>query len=267
MSGRRLAGALVAAVTATPGVAFAFDVPGDTQALPCRPTIACTADLVAPGSLEIEAGILYRSLAGGVKQLSNPLFAKLTVARWLQLQVGSSGYTSERGATSVEYFDNINVGAKFHLVDQTKWVPSMSASLTASVPSGAQAGYTEYDDLFLTGYVTKDLGPVHADFNAGYNRYALNVFPVPQGWVALSLSTSLPKGFGVAVENYYFSPAGIVAGRDAGGLVALTYNPVPWLVFDVGADVGYVTATRDFSVFGGVTFVPFRLWNPENAAH
>jgi len=240
--------------------AYALDGPGDTQALPCRPTIACTADIVTPGALEIEAGVIYRRLAGDEKQLSDPFLVKLTVAKWLQLQVGSNGFTSEQGPTAAQYFDGVTLGAKFHLVDQSKWVPSLSASFAASVPSASHAGVVEYDDLLVIGYVSKDIGPLHADFNAGANRLAINAYPVTQPWVALALSTSLPRGFGLMIENYYFAPADPFASRDAGGLAAVSYNPISWLVFDAGADLGYVTETRSFSLFAGMTIVPLRLW-------
>jgi hypothetical protein len=36
------------------------EAPGDTQTLPCRPTIACTADIVPPGAFELETGVLFR---------------------------------------------------------------------------------------------------------------------------------------------------------------------------------------------------------------
>src|SRR5262249_15049422 len=68
------------------------------RVLPCRPTIACTADLVAPGTLEIEAGYLYRRAAGGAVQRTWPFLIKLTVAPWVQLQVGSNGYTASPGS-------------------------------------------------------------------------------------------------------------------------------------------------------------------------
>ena len=35
------------------------DGPGDTHSLPCRPTIACTAELVAPGAFEVEAWLAH----------------------------------------------------------------------------------------------------------------------------------------------------------------------------------------------------------------
>jgi len=216
-----------AALLAATSIAGAFEGPDGIQALPCRPTIACTADLVPPGVLELEAGGIYRSLAGGVKEETFPFLAKLTLAKWLQLQLGSNGYTRE-GAPSgtINYFDNLTVGGKFHLFDQEKYVPSVSFSFAVSVPSAAQAGYAEYDDVLLTAYVSKDIGPLHVDINAGLNRLGVNAAALSQGWGSVVLSTSLPKGFGIGVENYYFSPATPFASRDGGGLAAVSYNPV-----------------------------------------
>jgi hypothetical protein len=260
---------LFAAVAATLLVAEraeAVEGPGDTQALPCRPTIACTADIVPPGALELEAGGIYRRLAGSENQETVPFLAKLTLATWLQLQVGTNGYTHLSGGSAtreLDYVDDISMGAKLHIVDQGGAVPSVSVSFAVLVPSFAHGDVAEGDNLALTAYVSKDFGPLHADFNAGLNRYQVNALPASQGWVSLSLSTSLPLHFGVAVENYYFEPAQPFAGRDAGGLVALTYTPLSWLVLDAGVDVGYVEATRDYSLFAGMTVVPLRLWTKD----
>jgi hypothetical protein len=180
--------------------------------------------------------------------------------------VGTNGYTHVWGGATtpaLDYIDDISIGAKLHIVDQGASVPSVSLSFAVLVPSFAHGDVAEGDDLALTAYVTKDFGPLHADFNAGLNRFQVNAVPASQGWVSLSLSTSLPLHFGIAVENYYFEPAQPFAGRDAGGLVALTYTPVPWLVLDTGFDVGYVEATRDYSLFAGMTVVPLRLWRKE----
>ncbi len=244
------------------GTAAALDGPGDTQAMPCRPTIACTAELAAPGAFELEAGAIYRHLAGNLGQLSFPFLLKATLASWVQLQLGSNGYAHEHGTGAASYFDNINLGAKLHLVDQATIVPAVSVSVTASVPLAAQTGYAEYDSLLMTGYVSKDIGPLHADFNAGLYRLGVNSDPVLQEWLSLALSTSLPAHLGVAVENYYFTPAAPVASHDGGTLLALSYNPVRWLVLDAGADIGYFSSTRSFSVFGGLTVVPFVFWKP-----
>ncbi len=59
------------------------------KALPCRPTVACTADIVPPGSFELETGYLFRKLRSPIVQHSVPFLAKLTLAEWMQLQVGA----------------------------------------------------------------------------------------------------------------------------------------------------------------------------------
>ena len=239
--------------------AHALDGPSDTQAAPCRPTIACTADFAAPGAVELEAGGIYRHLGGGLGQVTTPFLVKVTTTKWLQLQVGSNGYTHETGPGAASFFDNMNLGAKFHLVDQEGLRPSVAVAFAVSVPSGSQAQVTPTDSLLLTAFVSKDFGPLHADFNAGLDRLGVNDDPSTQAWLSLALSTSLPAHLGVELESYYFSPALPIANHDGGVLGALTYNPLPWLVLDAGGDVGYF-ATRSFSLFGGLTVIPFVLW-------
>jgi hypothetical protein len=87
---RLLAAPLAIVVSST---AWAGHWPGDEDhALPCRPTIACTADFIPPGGVEVELGYLLRRLAGGVLQHSTPVLVKLTLAEWVQLQVATNGY-------------------------------------------------------------------------------------------------------------------------------------------------------------------------------
>jgi hypothetical protein len=247
--------------------AGAIAPPDDTLvAKPCRPTIACTADFVPPGALEIEAGYLYRRLAGPANQHSIPYLIKLTVFERLQLQVDSNGPTFSDQVIPARYVDDLVLGLKVHLLDQERIAPSISISGALSIPLGAAPGYVRTFDALVTLYVTKDVGPVHADLNLGIDWWRLSDV-LPQGWAALALSTNLPRGFGVMLEGYYFSDALPIAPRDAGLLGALSYSPVPWLVFDIGADVGLVTSTRAVSAFIGFTIAPVRLWGGPPPLH
>jgi hypothetical protein len=233
----------------------------DVSALPCRPTIACTADFVRPGALEIEAGYIGRQLSGGIGQRSLPVLFKLTLARWFQLQVGSNGYTFQRGPVAAQYFDNVMAGGKVHLLDQTAALPSASLSAALGVPTFAgQTGYTRVDDAFFTAYVTKDFGLLHADFNVGVNEWDIGASWRAQPFAALAFSAPLPPLFGVMAEGYVFGDAGPLAPRDGGFLFAMTHAPEPWLVFDLGGDVGLFPTTRAWSVFVGMTVVPVVLW-------
>lgn len=166
------------------------------KTLPCRPTIACTADLAPTGAFELEAGALYRKNSGGGRQWTFPFLGKLTVADWLQAQLGSNGLTTSHARVGAQYFDDVLLGAKFHLLDQAEWVPSLSLSATASIPTFAgDAGYLRTYDAFFEGYVTKDFGPLHADFNTGVNVWRIDGAPLGQGLVALAVGASLPAPF------------------------------------------------------------------------
>lgn len=237
----------------------------NARVLPCRPTIACTADLVPPGAFEIESGYLYRKIGVGAgsrgSQRSIPFLLKLTLAPWVQLQAGSNGYSVARGAVPAQYLDDATLGVKVHLVDQSAHAPSLALSATASIPTfDGQAGYLRTYDALFTAYATKELGPLHIDLNAGMNVWRVEGAPLPQSFAALALSMNLAAPFGIMAEAYAFSDAAPVATRDGGFLFALTHSPRAWLMFDFGGDVGFFPSTRAYSVFVGMTIVPVTLW-------
>lgn len=252
---------ILALVASAAGDARALAPPDDeSKALPCRPTIACTADLVTPGLFELETGMLYRRL-GDTRQWTFPVLAKLTLATFAQVQVGSNGYTAQLDAVPARYVDAVSAGLKVHLLDQGALVPSTSVSLAIGLPvSGLQEGYRPAEDAFFTAYVTKDFGPLHVDLNLGLSALGVDGTSAAQGWGALALGMPLPAPFGIMVENYYFTDAGRLAGRDGGCLFALSLSPRPWIVFDFGGDVGYFPSSRGYSTFVGMTIVPVRLW-------
>jgi hypothetical protein len=228
---------------------------------PCRPTIACTADLSSPGTLELETGYLYRALPASATQRSFPVLLKLTLATWLQVQLGGNGYTVVQGEAPAHFFDNVVVGLKLHLADQTAVRPSLALTAAASLPTLAgQEGYVRAYDALLTAHASKDLGPIHGDLNVGTNLWRLEDHPLLQAFGALALSTALVAPFAVTAEGYVFSDAAPVATRDGGFLFAVSHAPRTWLTFDLGGDIGFFPATRAYSVFVGVSVVPAVLW-------
>ncbi len=245
--------------------ARAWEGPGDTRTLPCRPTIACTADLVTPGALELEAGALYRRLGADGRQWTLPFLAKLTLAEWFQLQFGSNGYTVSRGDVRSNFQDDLEIGGKVHFLDQGALAPSLSASALASIPIFRATGYARTYDALFTLYASKDLGPWHGDLNIGENVWRVEGSPRPQEYAAFAVSRELVPPFGVMAEVYGFSGALPIATRDGGFLFAISHSPKPWLMFDFGGDLGFFPAVRKYSAFFGVSLVPALLWTPKRA--
>lgn len=132
--------------------------------------------------------------------------------------------------------------------------------MTLSVPTFDGVNQLRTVNTFGLVYVTRDFGPIHADLNLGVNAWRIDGAPVGQEMAAFALSANLPAPFGIMAEAYYFTDAAPVATRDGGFLFALTHSPKPWLVFDVGGDVGYFPSVRAYSAFVGMTIVPVRLW-------
>jgi len=49
------------------------------HALPCRPTVSCTAEITAPGTLEVEGGLLFSKLTGATREWSYPVLLGMTI--------------------------------------------------------------------------------------------------------------------------------------------------------------------------------------------
>jgi hypothetical protein len=97
------------------------------RVLPCRPTISCSADIVPPGTVEIEAGYSARYVEPAGLVHAEPLLLKLTLVDWLQAQVGNNGYVAESGSVGRALrYDDVWFSLKAHLLDQTPAWPSLA---------------------------------------------------------------------------------------------------------------------------------------------
>jgi hypothetical protein len=245
------------------GSASGLEPPREADsARPCRPTVSCTADIVAPGTLEAELGAFHSKLGGDDKLWAYPFLLKQSFTRLLQLQVGSNGYTVVHSSPNVpvsRHFDNLIVGPKLHLADQGSLLPSLALTGQASLPVFA----TGNDGAFFTGHASKDIGPIHIDWNVGLDVWwggGGGGDPAAQPFSALALSASPTPPFGVALEGYVFGDAQPYAARDGGIRAAVTLTPRPWLVFDFGGDGGWFPSTHAYSLFVGMTVVPVVFW-------
>lgn len=230
-----------------------------TQTLPCRPTIACTADLVPAGSFELEAGAFVRTAPGAPAAYSAPFLAKLSLTDWMQLQLGSAGPTWSDGQLVM---DVAVVIAKVRLLPQGAWTPSLSLSLGGvfGVTPGSQT-YQPVEGVQAALYASRDIGRLHVDVNVGYNVMTVAGTDFEHGyWGALSTSVAWSSVFGTFHELYYFSPQVAGGARDGGFLFGVTLSPSPSVMFDLGGDVALFQSTRTANAFVGVTFVTERLW-------
>jgi hypothetical protein len=230
--------------------------PETVEAQPCRPTIACMAELVPAGFFEVEAGYGGRQSAGTFVS-SGQLLLKYSVLDNLQVQLATNNAFLAGPGLAPRAFDGVMPGLKWKLNSQGDKVPSNALSVHLLLPThGFAEAAQKTVDLQAWWYLSKDLSIVHADLNLMLNVADLGGRPTPQGLAALAVSVALPRGFGLFTELYSsFGNAGALP-LDGGSLNGLSYSPIDEIVFDAGVDVGFFPGTRSFSVFAGVTFVP-----------
>lgn len=234
--------------------------PSRVKSMPCRPTIACNADIVPEGAIEIEGGYTYIGTRRGNGLHASPFLLKMSVLPWLQLQAGGNGQMVATGADASRHFDDVSAGLKVRFIQQDKYVPAIGMSVHGFAPTAAAVGYIRDYDASTWLYVSKDIGPFHADFNVAAFAHAVDRQPEVRELVTLAVSADLPLHLTPMVEAYRFGSSGEVASKDGGFLFGLAYSPKPWLVFDVAGDASFYPEVRTFTTQAGMTIVPADLW-------
>jgi hypothetical protein len=252
---RSPAAVLALALALTSSRAGADDSSGPVHALPCRPTVACTADIVAPGVVEFEVGYAAQLKLPNWQE-GTPFLIKLSVARWLQIQLGATGNV----ATSNASFSSFAPGLKLHLQDQHDGLPSVSVSAAVVIPTDSTSTW----NVLTTLYLSRDFRWLHTDFNLGLYILDLDHAQHFQPVVALAFSTELRHHVSPMLELHFIGDAAPLSHVESGVLAGLAWAPRPWLVFDAGLDVSFVPSTRTLTLFVGATIAPARLWRPRH---
>jgi hypothetical protein len=230
----------------------------ELQTLACRPTVACTSDLVPAGQTEVEFGLFYQAFSGGWQNAS-PFLFKLSLLDSLQVQVGGNGLESYDGfGHNARYFDDPSVGLKYRFLSAQGYIPSMAISWASALHVQRPAGFN-WDKDMATYYASETFVHLHFDFNYGLIRWRGEGREL-QTFAALCISGNLARQLTVGIEGATFSEAGPVAGQNDEVTIDLQYSPRTWLTFDVGVNRSFFHSYTSQAYSGGVTWVPGRLW-------
>lgn len=245
-------GALAATPTLEEGLAPEVEAP-------VRPAPCCDAAIVPKGHFEIEMNYAGDFVPGGFGQSSN-LALKYSLTNAVQLQVLTSNLFVVGGAKDVHAFDGVAPGVKVVLLEQRGMVPTLAVSAHAVIPTiPGDAALQQTVDLLLMGCASKDFGRLHVDLNASATLINLTGTPMAQGGLALFAGWNFNDRWSIGTGPY--SSIGEVAGRpiDGGWFVQAGFAPVPQLALVSGVEAGFFPATRGFSVFAGIAWVPTAL--------
>jgi outer membrane putative beta-barrel porin/alpha-amylase len=245
------------------GLAAQTPAPDPHAVQPQRPTVATHAGTVAPGWLEIEAGIEFDRYTRDSHGDIIPLLAKVGLARRLQLEVQTP--IVRPPASDAAGVGDLSIGVKWRLIDDAPVlgrfaiVPSIKMP-TGSADSGTGTGTVDVGLLFVSSH---SLGPVAMDLNFGYTRRGGNGTNVPRnanGWTA-SFGGPARGRVGWVAELYGYLATTGPARADAieAFLVGPTFEVRKWLVLDAGA-IAPIAGPQPRAIYAGATYNVGQLW-------
>jgi hypothetical protein len=237
-------------------------------AQPERPTVATHAYTVAPGFLEIEAGV-QEARPTGTTQLATPVVIKIGLMPRLQLELqGGYARTAFPGAVTSGAID-IAVALKLRVLENAPLLHDFSVQGSVKLATGARDVTTKTTDLSLLLISSRPIGSAQLDLNAGYTHRSGDgaVAPVDATLLTASLGSLIRGPVGGVIELFVYprtnGPAG--TSTQVGLLTGPTLQVRPWLVLDAGAILNVRNLGAN-AVYAGLTYNVGRLPGVRHAA-
>jgi hypothetical protein len=251
----------------TRALAQAADSARDTSAvnpraaLPERPTVATHAYTIAPGYVEIEAGVQDAQPKRGT-QFDAPLVVKFGLAPRLQLELQTGYAHVASGGATLTGANDLGVALKQRLLDDAPIVSDFSVQGTLKFPSGANGIGTGTTDLSLLLISSRKFGDSELDLNAGYTHRSGDgtAAPTSATFATASFGTQFAGPWGGVAELFSYPGTGGPAGMttQAGFLFGPTLVVKSWLVLDAGAILNVANMGGN-AAYAGVTYNVGRL--------
>ncbi len=240
-------------LTAAAGAAAQTALAGPHDAQPERPSVATHAFTVAPGWIEIEAGMEFDRYPDHAHGETAPLVAKIGLTSRTQLEVQtpivhSAGLHAAAG--------DLLVGVKWRALDDAPVVANFALFPTMKFPTGStlDGAGTGTTDLGIVLISSRGFGGVSLDVNVGLvHRFGHeDLAPHDSRMWAVSFGGPLRGPVGWAAELYGFPHTAGPAGDES--VVATLFGPTVtvrgWLIVDAGVIVP-MTGPQPNAVYAG----------------
>jgi hypothetical protein len=225
---------------------------------PDRPDLTNSPQLVAPGIVQLEMGVI-QTRQEQVHRFGSPVLARIGARQWLEAQVGIDGLLIQTDlAERVTGIGNVHVGAKIRLMGDSTGQGVFSILPQVSLPATSAAkqlgsGDPDYVVTFMTG---ADIG-FRARLDTNYTVGAIGSGAGRGHFAQHILSASLSVRVTEQLSPY-FEGVGI-SRQEVNGAAATTidagmiYTITPRLAVDAGVQAGTSGDTPAFAAFGGVS--------------
>ena len=237
-------------------------------AQPERPTVATHAYTVAPGWIEIEAGVQRQQEGALADRIAVPILFKIGVGERLQFDVAPAWQRDAQGGSAQQGLTDLLVGLKCRIADRAPVVGALAIQGTVSLPTGSAdagrgSGKSAVNVLVISSH---RLGPLSLDVNAGYTRLGGESPVAPRDSTVWTAATGLPIAgpLGWAAEVFGFP--GTSGPNGQAPVVAVLTGPTlavrPSLVVDAGVILD-VVRFGGTAAYAGVTWNIGRLWRSD----
>ncbi len=272
---RLLLGSLVALALTPGGVACQDSIPDWRVAQPERPTVATHAYAVAPGVVEVEAGVAAQRPRDAA-ETDVPFVLKLGLAPRTQLELqwgwthrsfapipapGVPGQVQQEPANGLI---DLAFALKLRLLENAPLLANLSVQPSLKLPTGATAGGigTGTTDVGVLLISSRSLGRFSLDLNAGETWRSGDGTAAPRTATLLTVSVGVDLGGGWGFGWEVFDYPGTSGPAGAPPQIGMTIGPTravrPWLVLDAGI-VANVAGLAANSLYAGVTWNAGRI--------
>ncbi len=239
--------------------------PNPREAQPERPTVATHAYAVAPGYLELEAGVQRQQGGALTNRLAVPLLLKIGLAERVQLDVAPGLQRDAQDGRVQSGITDFLIGVKWRLIDDAPVIGAFAMQTTVSLPTGSpEAGRgSGKAALNLLAISSHKLGPLALDINAGYTRLGGESESAPRDSTMWTVSTGFPivGRIGWVAELFGYPGTRGPSGRPpvVAALTGPTLTLSPSFVLDAGATFD-VLRFGGTAIYGGLTWNVGRAW-------
>ncbi|HEX5215072.1 MAG TPA: hypothetical protein VFV98_06385 [Vicinamibacterales bacterium] len=228
---------------------------------PERPSVATHAGTVAPGWIELEMGATFASDSDPEHGAGVPIAAKIGLTPRFQVTLGGAFVAPTDGEAGM---GDLNLALKWRFVESAA-LGRLAIMPNIKLPTGSQENGTGVDttDGGLLLILSRSIGPVSMDLNAGYTRRSGDGTVAARDATLWAISFGGPVtariGWGAELSGTLRTsgPSGEPAGYTL--LVGPTFSAASWLSFDTGFSV-QLNEDHPYRIYFGGVWNMGRIW-------
>lgn len=225
--------------------------PDPREVQPERPTVATHAGTVAPGYLEIEAGVEHDRFAPNSSSGMLTAVFKFGIAPGAQLSVMTTAFNW--GAS----FGDLGVGVKWRLLDDAPILGDFAILPSITLPTSSGPGSVGEGLLLISSHV---FGSVSMDLNAGVMHRNEDIEGIPQNGAVWTFSFGGPVRGPIGWTAEYYGYPALDGSRTISAVLAgPTAKIRKYLAVDAGIIVP-VTGPQPHAIYAGAVYNVGKVW-------